>query len=166
MRVDGHDLSIELPDNWHGRIVAQGDAVVLEAATVRLGPVDRGAGATHEAMGTTDAYLRIVDTALAPRDVADDETWSETALPLALGPNDLSPVFENVSLPAYGAAFRIVKGRCLSLYAGFGPHPQQGEPVWPTDTGAPIGVPVAPARLAELNDVLATLDVGGTSGAP
>ena len=156
MRIEDHGLGVDVPETWDGRVVRDGASVVLEAASVRLGHHDRASVETHPAMGPDDLYLRIFETELSSGDVATDESWAAGALPLSFTRNDLSPVFENTSLPAFGVRFWIVDGRCLTVNAGFGPHPDRGQPVWPKE-GAPVRVPVSHERLQQLNAVLATL---------
>jgi len=108
-------------------------------------------------MGKTDVYFSIIDSGVLPFDVQEDESWSEAKLPIQFGYELLSPFFENVELPVFGVQFRVVNGRCLSMYLGFGPHPSRGMPEWPKNQTATV--PVDEKTLGEANEVLATLAV-------
>ena len=126
-QLSAYGFTIRLPPGWDGRLtqVARGGTIVLEAATVEIAE-DATRSQIHDSMAPEDIYLSVMDTQLEPRNVAADPSWSN-ATAIAFASVDISPIFQNVTLPAYAAKFVVIAGRPLMAYIGFGRTPTDSD---------------------------------------
>ena len=126
MEIQGHGLSMRIPDSWDGRIYQRSpeDAVTLEATSARLAPIaDDSFVRTEEGMGRDDVYIRLSDIGAPPPHAGKGGDWRTVASPPAIQPTDLQDFIEGHSLVAGTASAMVIKGRAFMLYAGFGSWP-------------------------------------------
>lgn len=155
MRLAAHGIALELPRGWEGRIyrIAGGDPI-LHAANFPLPATDGdfGSGATAS-MPADGAFLALKEYRPGPRLLPGAGLFEGRQVPLPLEPGRFHPRALQVGR-ARQAGFQhffTAAGRPFCLYA-----------VIETAAARSASAPRAPNRLAQLTQILSTLEVGAS----